>query len=49
MARQYAVPGFGFVNENDDREYVIPGYGFIDETVEEEAAGFGYIDGSIIY
>lgn len=28
MAKQYLIPGYGFIDEAGSAEYLIPGYGF---------------------
>jgi hypothetical protein len=35
--RQYLIPGYGFVDDQDGREYLIPGYGFFNESFAEPA------------
>ena len=32
MARQYLIPGWGYINETSGKQYLIPGQGFINET-----------------
>ena len=31
MARQWLIPGYGFIDEDGSKEYLIPGYGFFNE------------------
>lgn len=31
MARQWLVPGHGFIDEDGTEEYLVPGYGFFNE------------------
>lgn len=37
MARQYLVPGYGYINETATRQFIVPGYGYTNETVAADA------------
>ena len=37
MARQYNVPGVGYVNEKATKQYLIPGTVYVNETVVSSA------------
>lgn len=37
MAREYLIPGQGYINETGTREYLIPGQGYVNETVASSA------------
>lgn len=32
MARQYLIPGWGYINETTTKDYLIPGWGYINES-----------------
>lgn len=41
MARQWLIPGYGFIAEDGEKEYLLPGYGFFDEKQPAAAPAVG--------
>lgn len=45
MSRQYLIPGYGFINdENDRRAFLVPGFGFVNYGAPLQQEGFRWRD-----